>query len=138
TLATAFGQVAGSIVIPNEYTDKIGAGIGTSVEGLHQFTYLNSQFQSIGEQEITINSIALRPKLDGPGSSLDVVIPAITISMGTYTKPLSQLSAIAANNRGSDFTQVYSHQDVALHFVPAGDPGNFSLVFNLDTPFRYN
>jgi hypothetical protein len=135
---TAFGQISNSLVVPNDYGDKIAAGNGTTIEGLHQFTYLNSQFQSIGNQEITINSVALRPKLNGPGASLDVVVPAITISMGTFTKPLSQLSAIADNNRGADFTQVYSHENVPLHFVPAGDPDNFSLVFNLDIPFHYN
>lgn len=132
------GQVSNSIVIPNEYTDKVGETVGATLEGLHQFTYLSSQFESIEDQEIWINSVSLRPRLNGSGSSLDVVVPKISISMGTFTKPLSQLSPIAADNHGADFTQVYSHENVALTFLPVGDPDNFLLVFNLDSPFNYN
>lgn len=132
------GQLSNSIVIPNEYASKIGDGIGSSFEGFHQLTYLNSQFSAFGDQDIMINSIALRPKLNAPGSSLDIVVPSITISMGTFTKPISQLSTIADNNRGADFVLVYNHKNVPMQIAPAGDPNNFSLVFNLDTPFIYN
>jgi hypothetical protein len=134
------GQVSNSIVIPNEYSDKIADGVGGTLasHGVWQFTYSNSQFQSIGDQDITITSVALRPKLNGLGSSLDVVIPEISISMGTFTKPLAQLSSVAANNRGLDFKRVYTHQNVGLHFIPAGDPNNFAIVFDLDQPFHYN
>jgi hypothetical protein len=132
------GQVSNSIVVPNEYESKLGVGIGSSFEGFHQLTYLNSQFSAFGDQDIMINSIALRPKLNAPGSSLDIVVPSIRISMGTFTKPISQLSTIADNNRGADFVLVYNHKNVPMQIVPAGDPNNFSLVFNLDTPFIYN
>jgi hypothetical protein len=136
SLETARGQTTNKIIVPNESADHYAPGIGTQIFGFFQSTYANTEFASLGGNPILINSVSLRA--EPQGGSLDAVVPSMSISMGTFTRSLSQINGNPALNRGPDFQVVYEGSNVPLHFQSSANPDNFTVQFLLDTPFLYN
>ncbi len=125
----------GTIVSPEPPQDQYGnfaIGIGLGVQQIHA----NTEFSSLPSDVIAITGVGFR--WDEQTVSTEVVIPYVGILMGTFNKPLSEMSVRASENVGNDYRIVVSELDVRLIAQPPSSPAEFNVKFEFSDPFYYD
>jgi len=106
--------------------------------GAHQL-YFGTVFGTEEKLKVT----ELRFRLQEGSSSLDAVVPRITFTMSTYSRPLNEFSVFFRDRfglHGPDATVVYDGANVRLTATsaPGGLASPFDLVFPLSEPFYFD
>jgi hypothetical protein len=130
---------AGFIVAPNSSATVDGNGnnlvpafAGRTIRTQQVFSA--SEFGTLSSPEL-ITSIAFRP--DRLVDSDPSTIPSFQVNLSTTSKGPDGLSATFADNIGADDVVVFSGI-WTLSSNHTGDPKDFDVVLNLQTPFLYD
>lgn len=125
----------GTIVSPDPPQDQYGnfaIGIGLGVQQIHA----NTEFSSLPSDVIAITGVGFR--WDEQTVSTEVVIPYVGIGMGTFTKPLSEMSVRESENLESDYRSVFLAENVRMIAQPPSSPSEFNVKFEFSDPFYYD
>lgn len=125
----------GTIVSPAPPQGQFGnAGINLGL-GWQQI-HANTEFSSLSSDVIAITGVAFR--WSERTVSTAVVIPYVGIGLGTFTKPLSEMSVRDYENRGSDYRSVFVEENVRMIAQSPSSPSEFNVKFEFNEPFYYD
>jgi hypothetical protein len=121
-------------VVPHELENSYGdAGGDIGLSGAPtQLIYAASEFSGLSVGQIVIKGVAFRLDESAAGSSLDAVIPSLSLIMGVYRGDLSSVNGFVplANQ-----ALVYGARDLHL----TAQPGlGFNATFRFQTPYTYD
>lgn len=117
---------------PQGQFGNAGISLGLGWQQIHA----NTEFASLPTDVIAITGVAFR--WDERTISTEVVIPYIGIGIGTFLKPLSEMSGRASENGGSDYRLVFLAENVRLIAERPSSPADFNLKFEFNEPFYYD
>ncbi len=124
-----------TIVSPQPPQGQYGNSGHTLGLGVQQI-YAKTEFSSLPTDVIAITGVAFR--WSERTVSTEVVIPYIGIGIGTFLKPLSEMSGRASENGGSDYRLVFLAENVRLIAERPSSPADFNLKFEFNEPFYYD
>jgi hypothetical protein len=117
---------------PQGQYGNFGLTLGLGMQQIHA----NTEFSSLASDVIAITGVAFR--WSERTVSTEVVIPYVGILMGTFNKPLSEMSVRASENVGNDYRIVVSALDVRVIAQPPSSPAEFNVKFEFQEPFYYD
>jgi hypothetical protein len=138
-MAAPFARGQGTFVSPQQLSTVAGnAGGFIGLQSFQQI-YAGSQFSSSIHNPIFIMAFSYRIDETFP-AALSAVIPKLEIIMSTSLRPITQMIANRALNRGPIQQVVFSHENfpVSGRLSTGGQPAPFDIKFNLDTPYAYD
>jgi hypothetical protein len=127
---TALGLAA-----PAVHADTVVIG-GTNIANVFPFgvnNYVGAYQQVYGNTAFTSGTVTIT-QIAFASTSPGVRTLNLSLGLSTTTRPVNGLSTNYSENRGPDFTNVFSGVQT---FTPTPSAGDFDLVFNI-TPFTYN
>jgi hypothetical protein len=117
---------------PQGQYGSFGLTLGLGLQQIHAST----EFSSLPSDVIAITGVAFR--WSERTVSTAVVIPYVGIGMGTFTRPLSEMSVRESENVGNDYRTVVSELDVRMIAQPPSSPAEFNVKFEFKDPFYYD
>lgn len=129
--AEIFAQ--GTIIVPQNFTTQYG-NARLYFQGSHQQIIGQNLFQSLPSDEVLLTGVSFRHAF---GESINRVLD-ITIRVGTFSKPLSEVSMFRGENLGADQITVFTATQASVVASASTPPSIFEVGFDFQTPFLFN